>query len=88
MFFRRVGQLKDRGSSRTLKKAMTCFEQINDCDMTEMAKSEEEKEKEGAATCCSFSNSLAIQTARSVAIDYARFIHENVAHLSRFECPL
>lgn len=61
---------------------MTCFEQINDCD-TEMAKREEEKE--GVATCCSFSNSLAIQTARSVAIDYARFIHENVALLSRFE---
>lgn len=25
---------------------------------------------------------------RSVTIDYARFIHENVAHLSRFKFPL
>lgn len=48
-----------------------------------------EGEKEGAATRrAAHSQTLAIQTTRSVAIDYVRFIHENVARLLCFEYSL
>lgn len=58
--------------ARALKKVMTCFDQRSTI-------ATRRRGKENALRHAAHSQTLAIQTARNVAIHYARFIHENVA---------
>jgi len=71
--------------SKHVEKGNDLF--LADCN-TAVRRWRRRKERKKALLRAVHSQTLVIQTTRSVAIDYVRFIHENVAHLLRFESSL